>query len=95
MYLCINSCQSILKFSFKGTHYPDYCNGNFYAINMRTGLFLAEAATMIPSIGLHDTFLTGIEFNIVYTFSKHCLMLFSTLVYWSLLPHNSKAIKPH
>ena len=45
-------------------------------INMRTGLFLAEAATMIPSIGLHDTFLTGIEFNILFTFSKHCLMLF-------------------
>ena len=79
--MCI-SCQSILKFSVKGTHYPDYCNGNFYAINMRTGLFLAEAATMIPSIGLHDTFLTGIEFNILYTFSKHCLMLFG--VHWSI-----------
>ena len=43
---------------------------------MRTGLFLAEAATMIPSIGLHDTFLTGIEYNILYTYSNHCLMLF-------------------
>merc|ERR1712029_579278 len=46
--------------SYPGTHYPDYCNGNMFALNLRTGLYLAEASTLIPIIGYDDTYLTGV-----------------------------------